>query len=144
MNKLPDEIINQRKKSIDAAMGSVMADKPDWMPDRSTIDDLHAWANGELTTEQVRKNTLNKYLRGQSAVDTSIIIMAMRYQLGRATYGITEIYDAIKNNWHHFTFADRDLIIREISTALGENNTGMEMDTRLWRQLLDYCNENRR
>lgn len=144
MNKIPFDENIQRHKSVDAALGSVMADKPDWTPDRSTIESLHAWANGDITTEELRKMTLDKYLRGQSSVDTSIIIMAMRYQLGRATYGIAEIYDAIKNNWHHFTFADRDLIIREITTALDEKNAGMDTDMRLWRQLLDYCNEHRR
>ena len=66
----------------------------------------------------------------------TLLIYSFRYALGRKTYASQETVDLILKYWNFLEEQDIDLIIKDIITAIAEQNYGMEMDLAQWQRLL--------
>lgn len=70
-------------------------------------------------------------------IKEDILFMAFRYALGRRTYAVGEVVDSLKHNWEHLSQNIKDLVKREIVSAIQYNNAGMEMDIKKWNEVLN-------
>lgn len=67
-------------------------------------------------------------------LDTSMLLVsAERYALGRRTYIVSWTCNVIKNNLHLLTEKDKDVMIRDIESAV---NYGDSCDEKEWKELL--------
>lgn len=64
------------------------------------------------------------------------LIYGFRYALGRSSYAVYTVSQAIKKAWPKLTQADRELIQREIREAIESGRYGMECDRESWEQIL--------
>ena len=62
-----------------------------------------------------------------------LMVSAERYALGRRTYIVSWTCDVVKNNLHLLTKKDKDVMIRDIESAV---NCGDSCDEREWKKLL--------
>ncbi len=69
-------------------------------------------------------------------VKPEILIYSFRYALGRMTYCVNDVVEALKNNWEHLDKRDKELILKEVKIAIYNNNIGMNMDKKLWEDIL--------
>lgn len=58
----------------------------------------------------------------------NIMIMALRYALGRRTYVTSEVSDFIKQNKMHLTEANKSVMIRDIEEYLTSREKGFIID----------------
>ena len=66
----------------------------------------------------------------------TLLIYSFRYALGRKTYASQEMVDLVLKHWDFLEEQDIDLILKDIITAIAEQNYGMEMDLAQWQRLL--------
>ena len=62
-----------------------------------------------------------------------LMVSAERYALSRRTYIVSWTCDVVKNNLHLLTKKDKDVMIRDIESAV---NYGDSCDEREWKKLL--------
>lgn len=65
-----------------------------------------------------------------------ILFWAFRYALGRMTYCVADVAEALIINAPHIQRRNRDQIIREINEAIMRNQAGMDMDVQRWREVI--------
>lgn len=70
-------------------------------------------------------------------LDESILFMAFRYALGRATYVVSEVVETIIEQWNFLSNQFKELVIKEIKQELSSNDTMMGMDVREWTKILN-------
>lgn len=66
-----------------------------------------------------------------------ILFYAFRYALGRSTYAVIDVVDAICKEWPRISQNTRSLMQVEIMDAINRNRAGMDMDVAEWRKVLD-------
>lgn len=72
--------------------------------------------------------------------DTQLLyIAAFRYALGRSTYMVPAIADAIRESRELLTDETARLMVREIMDS--KKNLGMECDARTWQGLAEFLSE---
>lgn len=64
------------------------------------------------------------------------LIYGFRYALGRSSYAVYTVSEAIKKAWPSLSEHDRDLIQREIREAIESCCYGMECDKQTWERIL--------
>ena len=69
-------------------------------------------------------------------LNEEILFYAFRYALGRRSYAVSEVSDAIIENWDSLSNTYKDLIIEEINTAIKNKSAGMECDIKNWQRIL--------
>ncbi len=71
--------------------------------------------------------------------DDDILIYAFRYALGRMTYAVGIVANAIQECAESgaLSLRARTLFIKEINAAYSQNELGMEMDMKVWLRLRD-------
>lgn len=69
-------------------------------------------------------------------VEEGILICAFRYALGRRTYVVSEVSDALIENWHRISEKSRDIIVEEINVAMETEKAGDGMDIDSWRRVV--------
>lgn len=67
-----------------------------------------------------------------------LMVSAERYALGRRTYIVSWTCDVIKNNLHLLTKKDKDVMIRDIESAISYCHN---CDTNDWKELLKVLKE---
>lgn len=67
-----------------------------------------------------------------------MVMAAVRYCLGRATYIVADCIEWIKLHWCIFEPSTRETIIKEIREAIEEDNVGMKQDRHEWQAFLDW------
>lgn len=72
----------------------------------------------------------------RSAIDR-LSVWAVRYALGRATYAVTDVVDALIAYHDALSATSRMMICRDIDEALAAGNAGMAMDALEWGRLRD-------
>lgn len=75
----------------------------------------------------------------REAEQFEILHCAFRYALGRMTYIVGFVADAVCHAWPQMDERQRAMIVREIKEELGRGAGGMEMDRRQWQRVLDYA-----
>lgn len=65
-----------------------------------------------------------------------ILFYAFRYALGRSTYAVIDVVDAICKEWPRISHKTRSLIRTETLIAIGTNRAGMDIDVYEWRKVL--------
>ncbi len=73
-------------------------------------------------------------LSNMITIGDGVLVCAFRYALGRRTYVVSEVCDAIKQNATKIQPKLRDLMMEEISEAINTDRAGDDMDVRLWRE----------
>ena len=76
--------------------------------------------------------------KGNQTDLSMLLVSAERYALGRRTYIVSWTCDVIKNNLHLLTKKDKDVMIRDIESAV---NYGDSCDEREWKKLLKVLKE---
>lgn len=76
--------------------------------------------------------------KGNQADLSMLLVSAERYALGRRTYIVSWTCDVVKNNLHLLTKKDKDVMIRDIESAV---NYGDSCDEREWEKLLKALKE---
>jgi hypothetical protein len=69
-------------------------------------------------------------------MSSSILIYAFRYALGRMTYAVSEVADALIENKDIFSESHKELICREIREAIADNCAGHDCDVETWKLVL--------
>lgn len=70
-----------------------------------------------------------------------ILFYAFRYTLGRMTYAVSTVADAIIQHAHEIHPKTRDTMTWEIRRALNYDGAGMDMDRKEWERVLAKLNE---
>ncbi len=65
-----------------------------------------------------------------------ILFWAFRYALGRMTYCVADVAEALIINAPYIQRRNRDQIIREINEAIMRKQAGMDMDVQRWREVV--------
>lgn len=69
-------------------------------------------------------------------VEPVFLMYAFRYALGRMTYVVSDVADALIAHRDALQPTWRQQIIEEITRAIAENRAGMPMDVDRWRSVL--------
>lgn len=77
-------------------------------------------------------------INGKKEDISAMLIGAERYSLGRRTYIVRWTCEFIANNLHLLTEKDRNIMIRDIESAM---DYGDECDARCWKALLGKLKE---
>ncbi len=75
------------------------------------------------------------------SVYEQILISAVRYALGRATYIVGTTTDEVTRVWNELSENTRTVIRRDVSEALDRGQVGMEMDDSRWRHLISFMDD---
>jgi hypothetical protein len=62
----------------------------------------------------------------------SLLVYSFSYALGRMTYSVYDVADAIIKNKHALHPHTKELIEEEIKKAVGHREAEMEMDVEIW------------
>lgn len=73
---------------------------------------------------------------GEIIIKEDVLFWAFRYALGRSTYAVSDVYEAIYANWRALSRDAQMQIKREITRASLDNNVGMSCDAKLWGSIL--------
>ncbi len=76
------------------------------------------------------------------SVYEQMLISAVRYALGRATYIVGTTTDEVKRVWVDLSENTRTVIRRDVSEAIDRGQVGMEMDDSRWRNLIAFMDDN--
>jgi hypothetical protein len=83
--------------------------------------------------------------RGRCVIQQSdqeqILHCAFRYALGRMTYIVGFVADAVIHAWPELSEQMRAMIVREIEEAISSGRGGMAMDQRQWQRVLDRAKQ---
>ncbi|MBU9945037.1 MAG: hypothetical protein KTQ12_10435 [Dermatophilaceae bacterium] len=75
-------------------------------------------------------------------MDPIVLVGAVRYALGRATYIVADTAAEVRRCWPLLDARDRGVIRRDIAEALsGRGPLGMQMDHDVWADLLVWIDE---
>jgi len=66
-----------------------------------------------------------------------ILHCAFRYALGRMTYIVGFVADAVIHAWPSLSPQMQAMIVREIEQEFSRGGGGMDMDKRQWQRVLD-------
>ena len=69
-------------------------------------------------------------------IEENVLFWAFRYALGRSTYAVGDVADAITRNWSELSRSSQFKIKQEISKALVHNDAGMDVDAKAWEAIL--------
>jgi hypothetical protein len=61
-----------------------------------------------------------------------LVISAVRYALGRATYVVYETASWLREHWHTLSPGTRQVILRDVLDALVTDRAGMDCDRQQW------------
>lgn len=91
---------------------------------------------------EIRKKLIEEFKKEQGDqvvifIEETIAFYAFRYALGRRTYAVYDVYSFLKEHWNEFTRKTRKKIKLEIMEAIELDRAGMEMDVRLWQEILN-------
>lgn len=75
------------------------------------------------------------------SVYEQMLISAVRYALGRATYIVGTTTDEVKRVWGELSENTRMVIRRDVCEALDRGQVGMEMDDSRWRHLIAFIDD---
>lgn len=64
-----------------------------------------------------------------------LIVSAVRYALGRATYVVSETTQWLREHWSELRPGTRETILRDVLRALAANDVGMTCDRREWESI---------
>lgn len=76
-----------------------------------------------------------------NSVYEQLLISAVRYALGRATYIVGTTTDEVMRVWGELSENTRMVIRRDVSEALDRGQVGMEMDDSRWRNLIGFVDD---
>lgn len=76
--------------------------------------------------------------KGNQTDLSMLLVSAERYALGRRTYIVSWTCDVVKNNLHLLTKKDKDVMIRDIESAISYCHN---CDTNDWKELLKVLKE---
>jgi hypothetical protein len=76
-------------------------------------------------------------------VDEQMLVSAVRYALGRATYIVSATVRETIRAWPHLSENARTVIERDVREAFYYHRTGMDCDTAQWQRLLDHIEAHR-
>jgi len=68
----------------------------------------------------------------------SVLFAAFRYALGRSTYIVSEITQALIEDAKVLGESNREIITKEIREAITNNHAGMDMDVEEWEKVIKY------
>lgn len=71
-------------------------------------------------------------------LDVSFLYYSFRYALGRKTYVVNDVYQALKKHWDVIPPHQRENMKTEIRSALLNHDTGDNCDTRQWEEVLTW------
>ena len=75
-------------------------------------------------------------------MDPIVLVGAVRYALGRATYIVSDVAVEVRRCWPLLDARDRAVIRRDLAEALfGRGPLGMQMDHDVWVRLLAWIDE---
>lgn len=60
---------------------------------------------------------------------------SVRYALGRRTYVVSDVAEAVIRDWDKLTKGAQETIQRDVDEAIAKRDTGMEMDHRQWLEV---------
>lgn len=70
--------------------------------------------------------------------DSTILIFALRYAIGRKTGAVHRLVDWILEEWHRISFQERDFIVKEIiEFEKNYGNLGYEWQRELWYKIVN-------
>lgn len=70
-------------------------------------------------------------------VPAPMVVSIVRYALGRASYIVGWTVQVVIGVWPGLDANTREVIVRDVRRALGEDRAGMAMDAAQWRHLLE-------
>ena len=76
-----------------------------------------------------------------NSVYEQMLISAVRYALGRATYIVGTTTDEVTRVWGELSNNTRAVIRRDVCEALDRGQVGMEMDDSRWRHLIAFVDD---
>ena len=85
-------------------------------------------------------NTPNKQAE-KKRFDEHITFYAFRYALGRMTYAVSDVIIYILDNLDLISIKTKELMIKEINSAIDEKRAGMQMDISKWKELAKELQE---
>lgn len=74
-------------------------------------------------------------------ISEDILFYAFRYALGRMTYAVNDVAQAIIQNASNLHHSTRNLMAKEIREAIHDGHAGMDMDIKQWNQVLAELNK---
>jgi hypothetical protein len=66
----------------------------------------------------------------------SLILYAMRYALGRKTFAVSDVAEMIEDHMQELNKSTMELMVRDIEKESERHNLGMEMDKKIWLDLV--------
>lgn len=66
----------------------------------------------------------------------SLILYAMRYAIGRKTFAVNDVTQIIEDNLNELSKSTLELMVRDIEKEGERHNLGMEMDKKIWLDLV--------
>lgn len=66
----------------------------------------------------------------------SLILYAMRYALGRKTFAVSDVAEMIEDHMQELSKSTMELMVRDIEKEGERHNLGMEMDKKIWMNLV--------
>jgi len=75
-------------------------------------------------------------LSNRVTISEQMLVSAVRYALGRATYIVGATVDEVLRVWPKLSENARHVIRRDVTEALSEGRTGMECDELRWHELI--------
>ncbi len=76
-------------------------------------------------------------------VDEQMLVSAVRYALGRATYIVSATVRETIRVWPHLSENARRVIEEDVQEAFDNRRTGMDCDSEQWQRLLDLAEADR-
>lgn len=70
-------------------------------------------------------------------VESTIIMFAFRYALGRATAAPSIAIRCLEENWHRLSEQDKEQIVREIMGAVMRGDAGSDAHANEWLKFAD-------
>lgn len=72
-----------------------------------------------------------------------LLLYAMRYTMGRATYAVGEMCGLIQDQWPNIPPATRSLLLRDLKSEVqSDRPLGHDFDRRNWESLLEFMEKN--
>lgn len=72
---------------------------------------------------------------GRERFPEGLVVSAVRYALGRATYVVSETTEWLREHWSELRPGTRETILRDVLRALAANDVGMTCDRREWESI---------
>jgi len=89
----------------------------------------------------VSKSKIAELKARQATVEPLVLMAALRYALGRMTYIVSTVADAIIQNIDVFNKSELQIMHKEISTELKDGGGGHRCDIEDWQRVLRRIEE---